>query len=251
MSQIEKARRFAALHVKGAPLVLTNVWDAGSARAVAEAGAPALATSSWAVAAAQGYDDGEHLPLDLHLTIAERIAAATGVPVSIDFEGGYADTDDALAANIRRLIATGVVGLNFEDRLVRGEGLHSIEAQAGRIRLMRQIADALGLPLFINARTDLFLQADAAGHGALIAEAVQRAEAYKAAGASGFFVPGLAEPSLVESLCGAVELPVNLMLMAPPPSHAPLARLGVARISYGPSPYIGLMSGLKARAQAA
>src|ERR1700734_2285893 len=104
MSQVTKAKEFAALHVKGTPVLLYNAWDAGSAKAIVEAGAKAIATSSWSVAAAQGYDDGEDLPIAIAEQIVARIASSVKLPVSVDFEGGYSDDDHQLAANISKLI---------------------------------------------------------------------------------------------------------------------------------------------------
>src|SRR5215831_17388312 len=127
MNQSEKAARFAALHVKGAPLVLYNAWDAGSAQAILEAGAQAIATSSWAVAEAQGYRDGEAIPVGLVEQIVARIAGTIDVPVTVDFEGGYSEDDGELADNISRLLDTGVIGINFEDRVVKGSGLYSVD----------------------------------------------------------------------------------------------------------------------------
>ena len=101
VSQVKKAKQFTALHVKGAPVILYNAWDAGSARTIVDAGAEAIATSSWSVASAQGYEDGEDLPLRLAEQIVERIAAAVDVPVTVDFEGGYSDDDRRLGSNIR------------------------------------------------------------------------------------------------------------------------------------------------------
>src|ERR1700759_1480288 len=118
MNQSEKAKRFAELHVKGAPLLLYNAWDAGSAKAILAGGAKAIATSSWAVAEAQGFRDGEDLPIEDALRAATRIVTSVEVPASVDFEGGYSEDDGELAANIERLLETGVVGLNFEDRVV-------------------------------------------------------------------------------------------------------------------------------------
>src|SRR5215471_20874388 len=115
MHQGEKAAHFAALHVKGAPLVLYNAWDAGSAHAILDAGAQAIATSSWAVAEAQGYRDGEAIPVGLVEQIVARIAGTIDVPVTVDFEGGYSEDDGELADNISRLLDTGVIGINFED----------------------------------------------------------------------------------------------------------------------------------------
>src|SRR4030095_7925299 len=118
MNQSAKAARFAALHVKGAPLLLYNAWDAGSAQAILDAGAKAIATSSWSVAEAQGYRDGEHVPLSLVEQIIARITKTVDLPVTVDIEGGYSGDDSVLAKNVARLIDLGVIGINFEDRVV-------------------------------------------------------------------------------------------------------------------------------------
>lgn len=250
MTQAEKARAFHALHQAGNPLVLYNVWDAGSAKAVAEAGAKAIATGSWSVAAAQGYEDGHALPKETMLAVASRITASTDLPVSIDFEGGYAKRPEFLAPNIASLIATGAVGLNFEDQVVGGEGLHSIEDQAHRIAAIRAVADETGIPLFINARTDVFLKSDPASHADHMKEATDRCDVYAEAGASGFFIPGLINPDLIGRICAHTKLPVNAYMMKGAPSIAEMARLGVARISHGPTPYLEAMRLLTERAAA-
>ena len=157
MSQSRKAKEFASLHVKGTPVILYNAWDAGSAKAIVDAGSKAIATSSWSVAAAQGYEDGEHLPLAFAEQIVGRIAATVDVPVTVDFEGGYSEDDRELASNISRLLELGVIGINFEDRVVKGKGLYSIERQAQRIAAIRAAAEHKDIPFFINARTDVFL----------------------------------------------------------------------------------------------
>src|ERR1700719_4786562 len=141
MYQKEKAARFAALHVKGTPVVLYNAWDAGSAKVVFNAGAKAIATSSWSVAAAQGFEDGEELPLAFAEQIVGRIAATVDVPVTVDFEGGYSEDDRQLASNISRLLELCVIGINFEDRVVKGKGLYSIERQAQGIAAIRAAAE--------------------------------------------------------------------------------------------------------------
>lgn len=251
MSQSAKADRFAKLHIPGDPLVLYNIWDAGSALAVAGAGAQAIATGSWSVAAAQGYPDGEQLPLDQLLQIAARIVAVTELPVSIDFEGGYATSPGELRDTARRLLDTGAVGINFEDQIVGGEGLHGIDEQAERIAAIRQSAQDAGVELFINARTDLFLkEKDAAQHANLVDQALERAGRYAAAGASGFFVPGLSDPALIARVSSEVSLPVNVMRMGATPSRGDLGKLGVARISAGPAPYREMIAGLAARVAA-
>lgn len=153
--QIEKANLFRCLHSAEEPLILHNVWDPGSARKIEACGARAIATSSWSVAAAQGLDDGEAIPLNDVIALAGKLVAASSLPVSIDFEGAYAADPEAAARNVNRLIETGVVGLNLEDQIVGGLGLYSIDDQVRRIRAARAAADESGLPVFINARTDL------------------------------------------------------------------------------------------------
>src|SRR5262245_1086685 len=130
MSKSQKAKRFASLHVKGAPLILFNAWDAGSANAILDAGAKAIATSSYSVAEAQGYRDGEFIPLPFVEEIIGRIASAIDAPLTVDFEGGYSEDDAVLAKNVSRLLDLGVIGINFEDRLVHGEGLYAPSRQS-------------------------------------------------------------------------------------------------------------------------
>lgn len=246
----EKAERFTKLHVKGQPLLLYNAWDAGSAKAVATAGATAIATSSWAVAAAHGYDDGEFLPIELSEAVIARIVKTVDLPVTADIEGGYGESDEVLAHNAARFLDLGVVGLNFEDRVVAGTGLYDANRQANRIAAIRSVADERKFPLFINARTDLFLS-DSRGHPALLEEAKRRSEIYAEAGASGFFVPGLSDAGLIEAICEHSSLPVNVMVMPGVPTIGELVGLGVARISFGPIPYLETMARLSAAAREA
>lgn len=240
MQQKERAQHLASLHVKGSPLILYNAWDAGSAKAIAGAGSHAIATSSWAVAAAHGYEDGESIPVSFVEQIIARIASAVTIPVTVDVEGGYSDDPRTCAENVVRLVEHGVAGINFEDRIVSGRGLHGIDAQCERIAAIRAMADALGIPLFINARTDVFFGMDVAlGKG--LEEARERAAAYAEAGASGFFVPGLVDLHAIAKLCDTIELPLNVMVMPGVPDVGSLAGAGVARISYGPTPYLKAM----------
>lgn len=238
-----KFDRFAALHVARDPLVLFNIWDAASARAVAAAGAQAIATGSASVAGANGFGDGEAVPLDFVLDNAARIVASVDLPVTIDFEGGYAVAPDAVAANVVRLAATGAVGCNFEDQVVGGEGLHDCAFQAERIAAIRA---ATGPAFFINARTDIFLQAKAETHDeAKVDAAIARANAYANAGASSFFVPGLANLDLLARVCWESPLPVNFMAFPGAPDAKAVAGAGVARISHGPFPWRAAMKGLE------
>ena len=246
--QRDKARAFAALHRPGDPLILYNAWDAGSAQAIAEAGAKAIATGSASVAAAHGFQDAEELPLDLALANAARVAGAVELPVTIDFEGAYGIEPGVVAANLKRLAETGAIGCNFEDQVIGGEGLHPVEAQAARIRAAR---GAVGPDFFINARTDIFLKTRAETHApAAIEEALARARAYAEAGASGLFVPGLVDLDQLARICAASPLPVNFMAFPGAPEAAAVAAAGVARISHGPFPYKLAIKALKEAAEA-
>lgn len=249
MQQKERAGLLASLHVKGHPLVLYNAWDAGSARAIRDEGAPAIATSSWALAAAQGYDDGETMPFAFVAKVVARIAAVIDVPLTVDVEGGYSDDPLICAANVAQLMDHGVVGINFEDRIVAGAGLHDVAAQCARIAAIRAMADARGVPLFINARTDLFLGTGITPPDGM-SEAKARAAAYARAGASGFFVPGLVDLTAIRELCSTVKLPLNVMAMPELPQARELAHAGVGRISHGPAAYLLAMHAVRDAARA-
>ncbi|CCM74192.1 isocitrate lyase/PEP mutase family protein [Rhizobium mesoamericanum] len=251
MNQAEKARAFGALHQKGNPVILYNIWDAGTAKAVTEAGAKALATGSWSVAAAQGYGDGEKIPLETLVATTRQITAVNDLPLSVDFEGAYSTEPAGAAANVEVLIDAGATGINFEDQVVGGDGLHSVEKQVARIRAIREAADRRGIALFINARTDLFLrEGDLSKHASLVDAAIERGKAYAAAGANGFFVPWLIESTLIQKICDALPLPVNIMMRQGAPDVKSLAKLGVSRISYGPGPYRMMMEKMREAAAA-
>jgi len=228
---------FAALHVPGEPLVLFNIWDAGSALAVQGSGAKALATGSYSVAKANGYEDGENTPLDLVIENAGRIARAVDVPVSIDFETGYGDTAELAAASLSRLLDVGIVGVNIEDGLVDGEGMVSVETQVARLKALASARSSTGVPAWINARTDVFLVTPADKHSEYIQEAIDRGAAYAEAGGHSLFVPGLRDLALIAKICEASTLPVNVMAGGKGASIPDFASAGVARISYGGYPW--------------
>jgi len=251
ITQTEKADAFSGLHVKGDPVILFNIWDAGSAKAVADAGAKAVATGSWSVAAAHGLFDAEALPMALALDNISRIVGAVDQPVTLDFEGGYATEPDRLKLNIVKVIETGAVGINFEDQVIGGDGIYAIDDQSNRIAAIRETANNIGIPIFINARTDVFLKNEPGKHAEKLEEAITRASAYAKAGASGFFAPGLKAPELIRILCERSTLPVNIMVMSDTPSNKEMAGLGVARISYGPGPYRQMVAALEAAARLA
>jgi 2-methylisocitrate lyase-like PEP mutase family enzyme len=251
-TQIERANSFAKLHIKGSPLILYNVWDAGTAQAVRDAGASAIATGSWAVAAANGYADGESIPLDVALANLRRIVASVDLPVTLDVEGGYGRTPAEVAVTATKVIEAGAVGINFEDQIVGGEGLYTIEQQSARIEAIRAAAKQAGVPLFINARTDIYLLLWGKEHrDEHLQEAISRAQAFADAGADGFFAPGLWDATNIGKLCAVSPLPVNIMTMRNTPPNKQMASLGVARISYGAGPYRQAMEAVKQAARAA
>lgn len=239
--------RFAALHVPGDPVLLYNIWDVASAQAVAAGGAKALATGSHAVAESQGFPDGEGIPFDLFLDCTRRIVEGVDLPVTADFESGFAADPAPIADHARQLAETGAVGCNFEDQVIGGEGLHPIESQA------RRVSAVVESGLWVNARTDLFLQRLVAGENpndrALMPEALERAQAFAEAGAHSFFVPGVSDLDMIADICAVSPLPVNV-IKGDALEIPALAEAGVARISWGPRPWRWAMQRLTEEARA-
>ena len=223
-----RARTLIDLHTAPDILTLTNVWDVVSATVVAGTpGVRALATASHSIAATFGYEDGENIPLDLHLDMVGRMVAAVDVPVTMDLEGGYGDAGEA----VRRAIEVGVVGGNLEDQMKPLE-----DAVAAVEAALRAGRDA-GIDFVLNARTDAFVRAGAdADRSAVLAEAVTRGRAYLDAGAPVVFVPGVVAREEVAALVDAFG-PRRLTVISVPGRSLPareLQDLGVARVSTGP-----------------
>ncbi|WP_406440982.1 isocitrate lyase/phosphoenolpyruvate mutase family protein [Streptomyces sp. NBC_01613] len=226
----DRALAFRSLHVPGRPLVLPNAWDTASARIIEDAGATAVATTSAGLSWALGSADGDRLDRDRALAAAADIAAAVDVPVSTDIESGYARDAAGVADTIRAVLAAGAVGVNIEDALYEaGAGpLRPLGEQVERIAAAREAADAAGVPLFVNARTDTFLR----GAGG-VDLTLERAAAFLAAGADGIFVPGAVDPETVKVLADGIDGPLNVMAGPGAPPVPELAALGVARVSVG------------------
>ncbi|MEV0809047.1 isocitrate lyase/phosphoenolpyruvate mutase family protein [Micromonospora sp. NPDC050200] len=223
------AAALRALHRPGDPLILPNAWDAGSARAVAAAGFPAVATSSAAVAESLGHADGEATPVAEMLAAVARVVRAVEVPVTADLERGYGLRPAEL---VERLLATGAAGLNLEDSDPGTGQLREVDEQA---ELLAAVRAAAGPDLVVNARVDVFLRApDPAG---VFDEAVRRARRYRVAGADCVYPIMLADPELVGRFVAAVDGPVNVLLRPGTPTVGELARLGVARVSLGSGVY--------------
>ncbi len=249
--QTSKTEQFRELHIPGKPLVLFNIWDAGSAKVVATAGAKAIATGSWSVANANGFADGEHIPLALAIANLRRIVAVTDLPVTIDLESGYGDTAEMVGETIRLAIEAGAVGCNLEDSFPANGKLRDTVDQADRIRYARRAAEAANIRFFINARTDVFFERTAVEHDdAMVVAAIERGCAYADAGADGLFAPGLAAIGLIARLAAASPLPLNIMVGDATPPLRALAEQGVARVSYGPGPYLAVTKALEEAARA-
>jgi 2-methylisocitrate lyase-like PEP mutase family enzyme len=238
---------FAALHVPGDPVILYNIWDVGSALAVSAAGAKALATGSHPVADANGWPDGQQVPMDFAFANAKRIVDSVEVPLTVDFEGAYSTDPGDGGANVALLKETGAVGCNFEDQVIGGEGVHPLDLQMRRIAAIR---DAVGSDFYINARTDLFLKTQTYDD-ALVDQVVERGKAFADAGASGFFVPRLSDPRQIERVVREVPLPLNVIAFPGAPDKKIWADAGVARISHGPFPHRALMAKLTEMAREA
>lgn len=247
MSQLEQraqAERFRALHQAPPILILMNAWDAASARIAEASGFPAVATSSAGIANALGYPDGEKLPLDAHLAMVRHVVRAVRVPVSVDFEAGYADTPAQVAGNCRWLLDTGAVGINLEDGTSDPQRLVEPSLHVAKIRAIREMAAAAGVPLVINARTDVYLNAVGEPHSRF-EHAVTRANAYRDAGADCLFVPGVSDLPTIERLTKAMRGPVNVLAVAASPPIRELENAGVARVSLGSGPMRATLSVLR------
>lgn len=239
-----RIEHFRALHVPGDPLILFNIWDGGSAKVVAEAGAQAIATGSYGVAEAQGYQDGEGFPLSRALDVLRGVLRVTDLPVTFDMEAGYGDTPDAVGASVAQARELGAVGINLEDRMPGVAALTPVATQAARVRA------AADTGIFVNARCDVFRGVKAEDHGpALVDATLERARAYAQAGASGLFVPFTSNRACLSAICEHSPLPVNIIWNPAFSGRDELAGLGAARISHGHRPWAAAMEWLGGEAR--
>jgi 2-methylisocitrate lyase-like PEP mutase family enzyme len=240
----DKTKAFGDLHVPGNPLILYNIWDAGSAKAVADAGAKAIATGSWGVACAHGYKDGETFPVELVLANLTQILRLTDLPATLDFESGYGAGPAEVETSVARAVDAGAAGINIEDKDPVTRQLFSTADAAARIKAAAESG------LWINARADLFIVTPKEQHdAALVDEVVERAKAYADAGANSLFVPYMYDGALIGRLCERSPLPVNILVGDGIPGIKALAELGVARISHGHGPWAKAMDDLTASAR--
>jgi 2-methylisocitrate lyase-like PEP mutase family enzyme len=232
--QGHKAEQLLKLHNGPRMLVLPNAWDVASARIVEELGYPAIATSSAGVAFALGYPDGQRITRDEMLEVVARIARAVRVPVTADMEAGYGTTVEDMAETAKALVAAGAVGLNLED--VTGDDESSqvqVELQVQKIRKIKDVSTKVGVPLVINARTDVYLM-PIGPEATRFERTVERLRAYRDAGADCLFAPGVGERNIIEKLVKALQAPLNILASSPGcPPLKELEKLGVARVSVG------------------
>ena len=233
-SQSEKEKQFHDLHHNNELLVLPNIWNALSAKLLEETGYKAVATASASIAYANGYQDGEKIPFDELIFILKRIVKCVNIPVTADVESGYAHNNVLLKENIKRLIDTGIAGINFEDSHHDEQKLYSKEKQSEKINLVKNTASDSGSNLFINARTDVFIKQNHLSKEEKLAEAIERGKAYKAAGADGFYPIFLKEKASIKRVIEEVALPVNILMLPGIPDFSALKEIGLARISLGP-----------------
>jgi 2-methylisocitrate lyase-like PEP mutase family enzyme len=231
--QAERAERFRKLHGGPHILALPNAWDAASARILEEARYPAIATSSAGIAFSLGYPDGQHISRDQMLEVVGRIAHAVRVPVTADMEAGYGTTVKDMEETAKAVIAAGAIGMNLEDVTGDDESSHvDTVQQVEKIRAIRAISSSHGVPLVLNARTDIYLMP--IGEAATRFErTVERLCAYRQAGADCVFAPGVSSRDTIAELVNAIAAPLNILISPSCPSLAELENMGVARVSAG------------------
>jgi 2-methylisocitrate lyase-like PEP mutase family enzyme len=231
----KKAEALRALHHAGRILVLPNIWDPGGARMMEWLGYPAVATASASIAYSLGYDDCQQITLDAMLDVVGRVAGAVNVPVTADMEWGYGEDPKEVAENMRRVLRAGAVGINLEDSVREGERLFDLEFQCARIRAVREMARQEGVPLFINARTDIFWPRVPGTDAEKFDEAVRRAKAYFQAGADCFYPIILGDLGTLRRLHDAIRAPINVLAPTASATLRELEAAGIARVSLGPA----------------
>lgn len=233
VTQKEKAIQFRQLHAGPDMLILPNAWDAASARILEQAGFQAVATTSSGVAASLGYPDGQRISLDMLLGVVEHITRVVACPVSVDFEAGYGNSIEEVTKSVEAVIKAGAVGINIEDTTKQGQrSLLDIAYQVELLKAIQEVAASMDVPAVINARTDVYLFS-ASEQGSSFEQAAERGNAYRQAGADCFFPIGLNDPAIIAQLVKAVASPINILASPPAPTLPELARLGVARVTFG------------------
>lgn len=225
-------------------LILPNAWDVPSARIFEDAGFPAVATSSAGMMVSLGYPDGETIPLHELVPAVGRIARVLTVPLSVDVVGGFGAVPAQVTATIKELIGAGAIGINIEDFVHETKQLLPIEHQLGGLKRLKDLRETLGVPFVINARTDAFRYAPG-DEAARLNEAIRRGMAYRDLGVDCVYPMGLTDASSISAYVKALNFPVNVMVRKGLPPVSELQRMGVARLSFGPSGSYAAMGLLK------
>jgi 2-methylisocitrate lyase-like PEP mutase family enzyme len=234
ISQKEKARRLLSLHNNGRLLVLPNIWDPIGARILEAKGYPAVATASAAASASLGYEDGERITRATLITILSRIARSVDVPVTADIETGFGETLSMLEETIQLVLESGVVGINIEDSLGASHTLRSMEDQCQRIVRVREVSEAKGIHLVINARVDSFLAETFPDKESKIEEAVLRAKTYAEAGADCIYPISPGDAETLSELRSRIACPINVLARPDSPPLRVLQSMKINRVSFGP-----------------
>jgi len=243
-TQSDKAEEFRGLHDRREVLVLPNAWDVPSARVFEDEGFPAVATSSAGMLVSLGYPDGEEIPPKEFDAAVGRISRVLSVPLSVDVVGGFGDTPERVARSVRAVIRAGAVGINIEDFVHASKKLLPVEKQKARLRALTRLRESLKVPFVINARTDALRYAPG-DVDAKMKEAIERAEAYRDLGADCVYPMGLTDAESISEFVKALDFPTNVMVRKGLPPVPELKRLGVARVSFGPSASYAAMGLLK------
>ena len=225
---------FCQLHHNGEILILPNIWNPLGAMLLQDLGFKAIATASASIALSNGYEDGEKYPFTELISLLKRIVQSVSIPVTADIESGYAKNNSELKENIKRLVDTGIAGINFEDSHHDEPKLFSKDEQSEKIHLIKKTASENGSNLFINARTDVFIKENHLSKEEKITNAIERGNAYKDAGADGFYPILLKEKASIKTIIDEVSLPINILMFPGIPDLSTLKEIGLARISLGP-----------------
>jgi 2-methylisocitrate lyase-like PEP mutase family enzyme len=248
MDQMEKAEAFLKMHDRKKTLVLPNAWDVPSARVFEDSGFSAVATSSAGVMVSLGYEDGEVIPPTEYIAAVGRMAKVLSAPLSVDIVGGFGQDADAVVRMVQKTVEAGAVGINIEDFVHSAKKLISIDGQVSKLRAILKLRRSTGIPFVINARTDA-LRFAPGDDDAKMEEAVRRAEAYRDLGVDCVYPMGLVDPERISAFLKTLDFPINVMVRKGLPPVAELERLGVARVSFGPSASYAAMGLLRRASQ--
>ncbi len=243
-SQKDKAQDFRGLHHGKRILILPNAWDVPSARVFENEGFPAVATSSAGLMISLGYPDGEVMGRNEFVSTIGRIARVLSVPLSVDIVAGFGKTTQEVVATVKAILQAGGIGINIEDFAHATKKLFPVERQVEHVKAIRRLGEIVGVPLVINARTDA-LRFGTGDDEAKFEEAVRRATAYRDAGADCVYPMGLTEAGSISRFVKELDFPINVMVRKGLPPVSDLERLGVARVSFGPSASYATMGLLK------